>query len=113
MAPSWRTRLLLIACGRYPHLDRVFLMVVKQGNSLVVLLNAIDSHARRLAAACRLFSDCDMVDSFPVSVVYPECLPISREARGKSQFIYFQPQPVEGQRKSPLRVKRIPQLGPN
>jgi hypothetical protein len=67
-------------------------MVVNKGNNLIVALNAIDRHNRPAISGARL-QDRDMVDSFPVSVVYLECLPISREARCETQFVYFKPQP--------------------
>jgi hypothetical protein len=52
----------------YVHLDRVLLTVVHKGNSLVVLLNPIDGHAR-LAVPCARLQDGNMVDGFPVSIV--------------------------------------------
>jgi hypothetical protein len=79
-------------CGVYSHLDRVFLMVVNKGNILIVSLNTIDYHTCHALSGARL-QDSDMVDSFSVSVVYLECLPISREARCETQFVYFKPQP--------------------
>ena len=36
----------LPSCGLYFHLNRVFLTVVHKGNSLIVLLDTIDGHAR-------------------------------------------------------------------
>jgi hypothetical protein len=44
-------------------------MVVNKGNSLIVALNAIDCHMCPGLSGARL-QDGDMVDSFPVSVVY-------------------------------------------
>ena len=84
----------LTACGVYSHLDQVFLTVVNKRNCLDVLLNAINCHSH-LAVPGTHLQDGDMVDSFPVSVMYLERLPIRREARHKAQFVYFQPQPQE------------------
>jgi hypothetical protein len=72
----------------------VFLKVVNKGNSLTVALNAIDCH-NRLAIPGASLQDSDMVDSFPVSVMHLEHLPIRREARRETQFVYFKPQPKE------------------
>ena len=83
---------LLIICNVYSHFDRVFLKVVNKRNGLIVALNTIDYHMCPALAGARL-QDSDVVDSFPVSVVYLECLPISREAWCETQFVYVKPQP--------------------
>jgi hypothetical protein len=80
------------ACGLYLYLDRVILTVINKGNRLVLSLNAIDRYTRFAVPGARL-QDGDMVDSFPVSVVHLERLPICREARREIQFVYFKPQP--------------------
>ena len=82
------------ACGVYSHLDRVFLTVVNQRNCLVVLLIAINCHTHFAVPGTHLQHG-DMVDSFPVSVMYLERVPIRWEARHKAQFVYFQPQPQQ------------------
>ena len=78
----------------YSHLDRVFLTVVNQGNSLVVLLDTVDRHTRP-ATSVRRMLDSNVVDSLPIPVVNPELLPISGKARRKMQFVHVQPQPQE------------------
>jgi hypothetical protein len=40
--------------GWYSHLDRVFLTVVNKGNSLIVLLDAINCHTRLVNPSARL-----------------------------------------------------------
>ena len=70
----------LTACGLYFHFNRVLLMVVHKMDSLIVLLDAIDSHARLAVSGAALYDD-DMIGRFPVAVVQREPLPIRREAR--------------------------------
>ena len=69
-------------------------MVVHKGNSLIVLLNAIDSDSR-LAVPRADLKDGDVVEGFPVSVVQREPLPIHGEARSNVEFVYFEPQSEE------------------
>ena len=83
---------LLIICGMYSHLDRVFLMIVNKGDSLVVALNAVDCYTH-LPVPIEPLHDDNMIDSFSVSVVYLERFPISGEAWCKTQFVFFKPQP--------------------
>ena len=71
---------MLTACGLYVYLNGVFLTVVHKKNSLIVSLDAIDSHAHLAVPGARL-PDGNMVDGFPVSVVQREPLPIRGEAR--------------------------------
>ena len=73
----------LTAYGLYLHLSRVFLMVVYKGNSLIMLLEAIDGYAH-LAVHGADLQDSDMVKRFPVSVVQGESLPLRRKAGSKA-----------------------------
>jgi hypothetical protein len=70
----------------------VFPAVINQGNSLIVVLSTIDYYTCPALSGARL-QDSDMVDSFPVSVVYLERFPVSREAGCETQFVYFKAQP--------------------
>jgi hypothetical protein len=79
--------------GWYPHLDRMPLTVVKKWNSTIVLLNAIDGHTRHAAVAHLVHGD--VIDGLPVPVMYLERLPIRREARRETQFVYFKSKPKE------------------
>ncbi len=57
----------------YSHLDRVFLTIVNQGNSLVVLRNAVHCHTR-LATPVRQMLDDNVVDRLPIVIVNLELL---------------------------------------
>ncbi len=78
----------------YSHLDRVFLTVVNQGNSRVVLLDAVDRHPRPATAARQMLDD-NVVDRLPIAVVNLELLPISRQVRRNMQSVHLQPQPQQ------------------
>ena len=80
------------ACLGYPHLDPVFLVVVNKRDGLIVLLNAIHTHAH-LPIPGRRLQDIDVIDGLPITVVHLERLPIHRDARCDLQLIHFQPQP--------------------
>jgi len=82
------------ACNRYPHLDPVFLMVVRERDALIVLLNAIHRHAH-LAIPGRRLQDRDVVDGLPIAVVDLEPLPLRRQARRETQFVHFKSEPQE------------------
>jgi len=84
----------LTAHRRDSHLDIVFLMVVNQGNSVIVLVDAINGYTR-LAILGRLALDGDVVDRLPIPVVHREALPIRWEARCEPQLVYLKPQSQE------------------
>ena len=75
----------------YSHLDRVFLTVVNQGNSRVVLLDAVNRHTR----SARGLPDDNVIDRLPIPVVNLELLPISRQVRRNMQSVHLQPQPQQ------------------
>lgn len=86
--------LLLTAHHGDSHLDIVFLMVVDQGNSVIVLFDAINGHTR-LAILGRRALDGDVVDRLPIPVVHREARPIRREARREPQLVHLKPQSQE------------------
>jgi hypothetical protein len=61
------------------HLDSVLVTIINKGNRLAALLNAVDGHDGPAVGAC--LQDGDMVDGFPVPVVYRERIPLFRQAR--------------------------------
>src|SRR5208337_3940710 len=78
------------ALSVYSHLYRVFPVVVNTGNSLVVLLDAINCHTHFIITGLRLHNG-NVVDRLAIAVVHLERLPVRREARSKTQFIHFKP----------------------
>ena len=74
----------------YPHFNRVFLPVVNKGDSIVVLLNAINYHIHFALPIAHL-PDSDMINSFPVSVMHRVHLPLRREAWLEKEVVLFQP----------------------
>ena len=79
-----------VHCGRgYSHLDRVFLMVVNQGNGLALSFDAINRHAALVRRSARL-QNSDVVDRFPIPVMHLEFLPICGEARSETRVCPLQ-----------------------
>src|SRR3990170_2999651 len=86
-------------CNMYPHLNRVFLLVVNKGNIIVVLPDAVYGNTLltdHLIIGNGRLPDGYMIDGFPVPVVHLELLPLRREAWLETQFVCFKPQPEEG-----------------
>ena len=82
----------------YPYLDRVLLTVVKKGNSIIVLLDAVYGNTlltNHLIIGDGRLPDDYMIDGFPVPVMHRVRLPLRREAWLETQFVYFKPQPEE------------------
>jgi hypothetical protein len=73
------------------HLDSVLVTIINKGNRLTALLNAVDDHDGP-AVGARL-QDGDMVDGFPVPVVYRERISFFRQARLDAQLVCFPAQP--------------------
>jgi hypothetical protein len=63
IAPS-----LLTSCCLYFYLNQVFLTIVHKGNSVVLLLDAIDSDSRRAVPRADLYHG-DVVEGFTVPVM--------------------------------------------
>ena len=80
--------------GGYSYLYRVFPMVVNEGNSLVMLFDAIncDTH---IVTTCVRLQEGNVVYGLPIPVVHLELLPICGKAGRKTQFIDFKSDPQE------------------
>ena len=69
-------------------------MIVNEGDSLVMLLDAINCDSHFVSTCLRLYNG-NVIYCLSIPVVHRESLPIRRKARRKTQFIDFESEPQE------------------